>query len=109
MNVAFPNYQSPARRGIAIASVTADRVIQPGVEMSIFPARATLVTLLALSVLGTEAGMAQSADTTSSKPMDHSSMTPAQHAAMHGGGSAATTDTSFVALQARGKMAMGVD
>ena len=77
--------------------------------MSIFPARATLVTLFALSALGAKAGMAQLADTASSKPMDHSSMTPAQHAAMHGGGSAATTDTSFAALQARGKMAMGVD
>ena len=77
--------------------------------MSIFPARATLVTLFALSVLCTKPGMAQSTDTTSSKPVDHSAMTPAQHAAMHGGGSAAMPDTSFVALQARGKMAMGVD
>jgi hypothetical protein len=54
--------------------------------------------------------MAQSTDTTSSKLVDHSSMTAAQHAAMHGGtGSAATPDTSFATLQARGKMAMGVD
>jgi len=77
--------------------------------MSIFPARAPLVGLLALSVLCTKAGMAQSTDTTSSMPMDHSSMTPAQHAAIHGSNSAATPDTSFAALQARGKMAMGVD
>jgi hypothetical protein len=37
-------------------------------------------------------------------------MTPAQHAAMHGGKSSAPQqDSSFAALQARGKMAMGVD
>jgi hypothetical protein len=37
-------------------------------------------------------------------------MTPAQHAAIHGGHrSTPTSDTSFAALQARGKMAMGVD
>ena len=77
--------------------------------MSIFPAKATLISLLALSVLCATPGMAQSTDTTSSMPMDHSAMTPAQHAAMHGGSSTATTDTSFAALQARGKMAMGVD
>jgi len=43
--------------------------------------------------------------------MDHSAMTPAQHAAMHGGtdSSEAQRDSSFAALQERGKMAMGVD
>jgi len=76
--------------------------------MSISPAKTTLISLLALSVLCTRHGMAQSTDTISSKPIDHSAMTPAQHAAMHGGNSS-TPDTSFVALQARGKMAMGVD
>jgi hypothetical protein len=77
--------------------------------MSIFPAKATLASLLALSVLCARHGMAQSTDTTSSKSVDHSAMTPAQHAAMHGGSSSPTPDTSFAALQARGKMAMGVD
>jgi hypothetical protein len=78
--------------------------------MSIFPARPALVSLLALSVLCARHGMAQSTDTASSIPVDHSAMTPAQHAAMHGGsGSTPTPDSSFAALQARGKMAMGVD
>jgi len=78
--------------------------------MSIFPAKATLASLLALSVLCAKHVMAQSTDTTSSKPVDHSTMTPAQHAAMHGGKSSAPQqDSSFAALQARGKMAMGVD
>ncbi|HMH25141.1 MAG TPA: hypothetical protein VK542_01000 [Gemmatimonadaceae bacterium] len=78
--------------------------------MSIFPAKAALVSLLVLSILRTTPGMAQSTDTTPSMPMDHSAMTPAQHAAMHGGrNSTPTPDTSFAALQARGKMAMGVD
>lgn len=78
--------------------------------MSIFPVKATLVSLLALNVLCAKHGMAQSTDTTSSKPIDHSAMTPAQHAAMHGGNaSTPASDTSFAALQARGKMAMGVD
>jgi hypothetical protein len=54
--------------------------------------------------------MAQSTDTISSKPLDHSAMTPAQHAAMHGGNSSTPTpDSLFSALQARGKMAMGID
>ena len=75
--------------------------------MSIFPAKATLVSLLVLSVFCAKHGIAQSTDTTS-KPIDHSAMTPAQHAAMHGGHSSAP-DSSFAALQARGKMAMGVD
>ena len=78
--------------------------------MSILPAKATLVGLVALSVLCARHGMAQSTDTTSSMPVDHSAMTSAQHAAMHGGtGSTGKPDTSFAALQARGKMAMGVD
>lgn len=78
--------------------------------MSILSAKATLVSLLALSVLCARHGNAQSTDTTSSKPVDHSSMTPAQHAAMHGGHSSPPTpDSSFAALQVRGKMAMGVD
>jgi hypothetical protein len=55
--------------------------------------------------------MAQSTDTASSKAVDHSTMTPEQHAAMHGGKSSTTPqgDSSFAALQTRGKMAMGVD
>jgi hypothetical protein len=55
--------------------------------------------------------MGQSTDTTASKPIDHSSMTPAQHAAMHGGSDPAKTsqDSAFSALQERGRMAMGVD
>lgn len=78
--------------------------------MSILPPKATLVSLLTLSVLCARHAMAQSTDTTSSKPLDHSSMTPAQRAAMHGGQSSTRTlDSSFAALQARGKMAMGVD
>jgi hypothetical protein len=77
--------------------------------MPIFPAKAALANLLVLSILCATPGMAQSTDTTSSMPMDHSAMTPAQHAAMHGGHSSTTPDTSFAALQARGKMAMGVD
>ena len=78
--------------------------------MSILPSKTTLVSLLALSVLCARDGIAQSTDTTSSKPVDHSAMTPAQHAAMHGGNtSTPASDTSFAALQARGKMAMGVD
>jgi hypothetical protein len=75
--------------------------------MSIFPAKATLASLLVLSVFCAKYGIAQSTDTTS-KPIDHSAMTPAQHAAMHGGHSS-TPDSSFAALQARGKMAMGID
>jgi hypothetical protein len=55
--------------------------------------------------------MGQSRDTVSSKSVDHSTMTAEQHAAMHGGASSVNSqpDTSFAALQARGKMAMGVD
>lgn len=77
--------------------------------MSMFPAKTTLVSLIALSAICARHGIAQSTDTTSSKPVDHSSMTPAQPAAMHGAKNSATPDSSFAALQARGKMAMGVD
>ncbi|MGH8101816.1 MAG: hypothetical protein ACREIW_11005 [Chthoniobacterales bacterium] len=38
-------------------------------------------------------------------PVDHSTMTPEQHAAMHGGSS----DSSYAAMQKRGQMAMGVN
>ena len=38
-------------------------------------------------------------------PVSHSEMTNEQHTAMHG----TSTDSSFAAMQARGKMAMGVD
>jgi hypothetical protein len=79
--------------------------------MSFLPTKAALFGLLALSVFCAKHGMAQSTDTAPSKPMDHSAMTPAQHAAMHGGtdSSKAQRDSSFAALQERGKMAMGVD
>jgi hypothetical protein len=55
--------------------------------------------------------MAQSRDTAASTPVDHNTMTAAQHAAMHGGAGATKgqEDSAFAALQARGKMAMGVD
>jgi hypothetical protein len=53
--------------------------------------------------------MGQSSDTTTSKPVDHSTMTAAQHAAMHGGAPKSQEDSAFTALQQRGKMAMGVD
>jgi hypothetical protein len=55
--------------------------------------------------------MAQSRDTAATTPVDHNTMTAAQHAAMHGGASASKSqeDSAFAALQARGKMAMGVD
>lgn len=79
--------------------------------MSVLPAKAALLGLLALSVLCAKHGMAQSTDTAASKRMDHSTMTPAQHAAMHGGTDSTKVqrDSSFAALQGRGKMAMGVD
>jgi hypothetical protein len=38
-------------------------------------------------------------------PVDHSTMTAGQHAAMHGG----STDSAFEAMQKRGQMAMGVN
>jgi len=79
--------------------------------MSVLPTKAALFGLLALSVFCTKHGMAQSTDTAAPMPMDHSAMTPAQHAAMHGGADPAKAqrDSSFAALQERGKMAMGVD
>lgn len=76
--------------------------------MSIAPIRLVL-GLLALSVLCARHGMGQSTDTTASKTVDHSTMTPEQHAAMHGGSSSPSEDSAFAALQERGKMAMGVD
>jgi hypothetical protein len=79
--------------------------------MSILPTRPVLYGLLALSVLCAKHGMAQSCDTATIKAVDHSKMTPEQHAAMHGGAASAQrqTDSAFAALQERGKMAMGVD
>jgi hypothetical protein len=79
--------------------------------MSVLPSKTTLFGLLAFSVLCAQRGMAQSTDTATSKPVDHSTMTPAQHAAMHRGTDPAKAqrDSSFAALQERGKMAMGVD
>jgi len=79
--------------------------------MSYLPSRPMLLGLLALGVLCAKHGMAQSSDTTANKVMDHSTMTPEQHAAMHGGASSAKrgSDSAFAALQERGKMAMGVD
>src|ERR1700710_1341117 len=76
--------------------------------MSILPTRPVLFGLLALSFLCAKHGMGQSRDAASSQPFDHSTMTPEQHAAMHGGGTP-KADSAFVALQERGKMAMGVD
>src|ERR1700730_7071476 len=79
--------------------------------MSILPTRAVLFGLLALSVLCAKHGMGQSTDTTGSKPIDHTAMDPPRHAAMHDGTGPAKAqrDSSFTALQERGKMAMGVD
>ena len=76
--------------------------------MSIAPIRLAL-GLLALSVLCARHGMGQSTDTTASKTVDHSTMTPEERAAMHGGSSPPKGDSAFAALQERGKMAMGVD
>jgi hypothetical protein len=68
--------------------------------------RPMLVALATLSVLCARHGFAQSTGTPTQNPVDHSTMTPEQHAAMHGGNQ---NDSAFAALQARGKMAMGVD
>lgn len=68
-----------------------------------------LFGVVALSVLCAGAGIAQARDTVASKPIDHSAMTPEQHAAMHGSSSSSKADSAFGALQERGKMAMGVD
>ncbi|MDQ6690121.1 MAG: hypothetical protein M3Z18_06390 [Gemmatimonadota bacterium] len=72
---------------------------------------AVLVGAVALSVLCAKHGMGQAKDTAAAKPVDHSTMTPEQHAAMHGSSAPrnGNDDSAFAALQARGKMAMGVD
>lgn len=77
--------------------------------MSILPTRSVLFGLLALSVLCARHGMGQSRDTAAPKPVDHSTMTPEQHAAMHASTGSSKGDSAFAALQERGKMAMGVD
>ncbi|HMA19398.1 MAG TPA: hypothetical protein VKO87_01275 [Gemmatimonadaceae bacterium] len=46
----------------------------------------------------------KAAESPKTDKMDHSSMTPEQHMAMHGSG-----DSSFARMQQRGQMAMGVD
>jgi hypothetical protein len=84
-------------------------VTQLGVKMSILPSRPILFGFLALSALCAKHGMGQSSDTAAGKPVDHSTMTAEQHAAMHGGRGSAKADSEFAALQQRGKMAMGVD
>ena len=76
--------------------------------MSVVSTRAVVVGILAVSLLFARRAVGQSTDSTSSKPVDHSTMTPAQHAAMHGN-SASKVDSAFAALQERGKVAMGVD
>ena len=69
--------------------------------------RAALI-VLSVAFICARHGMAQTTDTSAATHVDHSSMTPAQHAAMHGGKSP-KSDSAFAALQARGQMAMGVD
>jgi hypothetical protein len=64
--------------------------------------RTAFLAALALTVLCSKHGMAQVPDTA------HAGMSASQHAAMHGDKSS-KSDTAFAALQARGKMAMGVD
>jgi len=76
--------------------------------MSKLPMTQKFFAVVALSVLYAGTGTAQTRDTVASKPMDHSTMTPEQHAAMHGSKSP-SADSAFAALQQRGKMAMGVD
>lgn len=78
-------------------------------QMSKLPMTQMLFGIVASSVLlcGGSA-LAQTRDTVASKPMDHSAMTPEQHAAMHGNKSP-SADSAFAALEERGKMAMGVD
>jgi hypothetical protein len=65
--------------------------------------------VVTLSALYAASGIAQTRDTVASKPVDHSTMTPEQHAAMHDGKNSSNADRTFAALQERGKMAMGVD
>jgi hypothetical protein len=75
--------------------------------MSFFPT-AICTALAATLTVGNSAGGQTGA--ASSTPVDHATMTPEQHAAMHGGvASKASSDSAFAAMQARGKMAMGVD
>jgi hypothetical protein len=79
--------------------------------MSIYFRRLVLFGLLPLSVAYAERAQGQSSDTIAAKPVDHSTMTAEQHAAMHGGTTPTKgqADSAFAALQERGKMAMGVD
>jgi hypothetical protein len=77
--------------------------------MPILSRRLILFGLLTLSLASAKRSLGQTRDTT--LPVDHSTMTAAQHAAMHGGAGSAKNrpDSAFAALQGRGKMAMGVD
>jgi hypothetical protein len=70
-----------------------------------------LFGLLTLSLAPAKRSLGQARDTTVSPPVDHSTMTRAQHSAMHGGAGSAKDwpDSAFAALQERGKMAMGID
>lgn len=79
--------------------------------MSILSRNLVVFGLLSVSVACAERTMGQSRDTTPATPVDHRTMTPEQHAAMHGGTSQTNRqpDSAFAALQERGKMAMGVD
>ena len=77
--------------------------------MSILPTRSVLAGLLVLSIVCAKHGIGQTTDSARSKPVNHSTMTPEQHAAMHGGNGNTKPDSGFAALQERGKMAMGVD
>jgi hypothetical protein len=78
--------------------------------MSILSRRLILFGLLPLSFASAKRSLGQARDTVP-LPVDHSTMTAAQHAAMHGGAgpSKSRPDGDFAALQERGKMAMGVD
>lgn len=78
--------------------------------MSGFSRTLVLLGLFPLSVACAQRNDPQPSDTTA-KVVDHNTMTAEQHAAMHGGATAtkAQTDSTFAALQERGKMAMGVD
>ena len=68
----------------------------------------TPLIALVLALICVKPGIAQIADTSASAHTDHSSMTAAQHVAMHAG-ETSKSDSAFTALQARGQMAMGVD
>lgn len=73
-------------------------------------ARLSLVAVAVVSIAACTRNR-QTQASTPAVPVDHSSMTAEQHAAMHGGAdsSAHAGDTGFAAMQERGKMAMGVD